>query len=150
MATPEERKTNDLACDEIFKLCANGNEHAEKYLKDIAHVSRVFDDLIDKDYEVKDEQICRAFFELLGGLWLNPFFTQNAGVLLGLHIGSFNSWMDANNWESSEDKTKQLYAHVMKDFINELLGTVAFLTGGYAHMRKCSLKIKETFLEEVK
>ena len=148
MATPEERKTNDLACDEIFKLCANGNEHAEKYLKDIAHVSRVFDDLIDKDYAVSSEQVCRAFFELLGGLWLNPFFVQNAQTLIPIHIASYNSFMDSNEW-ADKDSLRKIYSHVMKDYINELLGVVAFLSGGYNHMRQCSLQVKEVFLEEV-
>ena len=52
MGTIEERKSNDRACAEIITLCANGNGHAEKYLRDIAFVSRVFDDLIDIDYAV--------------------------------------------------------------------------------------------------
>ncbi len=111
-------------------------------------MSRVFDDLIDKDYVVSPEQICRAFFELLGGLWLNPFFIQNAQTLIPLHIASYNAFMDSNAWED-KDRLRRLYAHVMKDYINELMGLVAFLTGGYSHMRQCSLKVKEVFLEEV-
>lgn len=148
MGTVEERKLNDIACDEIIKLCTNGNEYAEKYLSDIAHVSRVFDDLIDKDYPVSSEQICRAFFNLLGGLWLNPFFIANAQTLIPLHIASYNAFMDSNEW-ADKDRIRRLYAHVMKDYINELMGVVAFLTGGYNHMRECCLKVKEIFLEEV-
>lgn len=149
MGTLEERKLNDIDCDEIIKLCANGNGGAEKYLKDIAYVSRVFDDLIDRDYTVSSEQMCRAFFELLGGLWLNPFFIQNAQTLIPLHIASYNAFMDSNEWAESGDGLKRTYAHVIKDYINELMGLVAFLTGGYNHMRECSLRVKEVFLEEV-
>lgn len=148
MGTIEERKLNDIACDEIIKLCANGNTNAEKYLRDTAYVSRVFDDLIDKDYAVSNEQICRAFFELLGGLWLNPFFIQNAQTLIPIHIASYNAFMDSNEWED-KDRLRSLYAHVMKDYINELMGLVAFLTGGYSHMRQCSMKVKEIFLKGV-
>jgi hypothetical protein len=148
MATIEERKTNDLACDEIIKLCANGNADAESYLTSIGMVSRVLDDLIDKDYQVEDKQICRAFFELLGGLWLNPFFIKNAQTLIPLHIASYNAFMDSNEWAENGDSLKRLYSHVMKDYINELMGVTAFLCGGYSHMRQCSILVKETFIEE--
>ena len=81
MGTLKERKQNDLACDEIIKLCANGNLLAEHYLKDIGHVSRVMDDLIDKDFPVSNDQIYKAFWALLAGLWLNPFFTGRRKIL---------------------------------------------------------------------
>ena len=149
MGTIEERKENDIKVDEMIGLCANGNKDAEQYLSEFAYVCRVFDDLIDKDYPVSDEQICRAFFILMAGLWLNPFFLRNSRLLIPLHIASVNAFMDSNVWEESNDKLKKIYAHVVKDFVNELLGVVAFLTGGYGHMRNISLKMRESFLEEI-
>jgi len=149
MGTPLQRRINSEAVKEVVILCANGNEDAHSYLSNIAYVSRIFDDLIDKDADVSDEQICRAFYILLAELWLNPFFAKHAQLLIPLHIASFNAFMDSNMWAESEDRLKRIYAHVIKDFINELLGMVAFLTGGYDHMRSVSLKVKEVFLEEV-
>lgn len=149
MATPDERRLNNVRVENIIALACNGNHEAEKYLSCIGYVSRVMDDLIDKDCEVSDSQIARAYFMLLAELWMNPFFISNASMLMGLHIASYNSWIDATRFERDGDKLKKIYGHVMKDFINELIGVVAYLTGGYDHMRLVSEKTKETFLEEV-
>jgi len=150
MGTIEERKKNDDLVDKLVELSANGNEDAKKYLSSFAYVTRVFDDLIDKDYPVSDNQICRAFFILMGGLWTNPFFVRNSRLLIPLHIVSVNAFMDANIWAEDEDKLKKIYAHVIKDFVNEILGMVAFLTGGYNHMRKVSLEVRDLFIEDLK
>lgn len=149
MGTVEERKANDRAVDDAIELCANGNKDAAEYLSGFAFVCRVFDDLIDKDYEVLDENIYRAFFYLMAGFWVNPFFSRNFRMLVPLHIVACNTFMDSNTWAKDPDELRKIYAHVLKDFVNELFGMVAFLTGGYGHMRKVSLIIREAFLEEV-
>lgn len=149
MGTEEERKTNRENVEKIIKLCANGNKYAEDYLTAFAYVARVFDDLIDKDFPVTDIQICRAFFVLSAELWMNPFFLKHSRLLISLHVASFNAFMDSNIWEKSEERLERVYAHVMKDFSNELLGLTAFLTGGYEHMRRISLQTKELFIEEI-
>ncbi len=149
MATLAERKANIILLPKTIARCANGNKDAEEYLIKIAYVSRVFDDLIDKDYVVPDENICRAFYILLAELWMNPFFKKHSETLIPLHIASYNAFMDSNKWAESGDTLREIYAHVIKDFINELLGVVAFLVGGYNHMRITSLNVKEAHLEEV-
>ena len=148
MGTVEERRRNDEKVAEVIALAANGNKDAENYLADFAYACRVFDDLIDKDHEVTDKQIYKAFFILMAGLWMNPFFRRNFLTLISVHIVSINTFIDSNKWEK-ESGTKSLYAHVIKDSVDELFGVVAFLTGGYHHMRKVSLIMREVFLEEV-
>jgi hypothetical protein len=149
MGTISERAKNDSKIDELIVLCCKGDSFAMEYLKTIGFVSRVMDDLIDHDFQVSDEKICEAFFWLLGGLWMNPFFITNILSLRSIHIASFNAWMDANKFERSDVQLKKIYGHVMKDFINELFAVVAFIIDGYEHMRFISEIVKETFLEEV-
>lgn len=149
MGTPEERKKNDDLVDELIELSANGNKDAKRYMYDFTYVVRIFDDLIDKDYPVSDKQIYRAFFIAMGDLWLNPFFVRNSRLLIPMHIMSCNTFFDSNAWMNDKDKLKRIYAHVIKDFVNELFGMVAFLTGGYNHMRKISLKMREDLLEDL-
>ena len=50
----------------------------------------------------------------------NPFFVQNYQAFMGQHIIIYNSWMDSNKWEFDKDKTKQMYAHVLKDYIGAI------------------------------
>jgi hypothetical protein len=149
MGTPEERKKNDSTVDMVLKQCCKDDEHAFDYLAKICFVSRVFDDQMDKDYSVPDKMLCEAYFILLAGLWDNPFFREHESKLIPLHIASFNSFMDSNKWAKEGDSLRKIYAHVIKDFINELLGVVAYIVGGYDHMRVVSMAVKEAFLEEL-
>ena len=149
MGNPAERIQNDTHVDAVVDIAANGNEDARKYLADIAFVSRIMDDLVDKDYSVPDTNIYRAYFILLVELYQNPFFMANRHTLVGLHIAAFNAWMDANRMEKQAELPR-LYAHVLKDFINEICPTVAFLTGGHDLMREVSGKMRNLFMKEVK
>jgi len=62
---------------------------------------------------------------------------------------AFNAWMDSMDWENGNTDQKR-YAGVIKGFINEICPLVALLTGGYDFMRKVSLVIRESFIEEVR
>lgn len=150
MGTETQRKLNDKAVDEAIDYCVLGNNDAKNYLLKIGFVSRFMDDFTDKDYPVTYEQMSKAFFELLGGLWLNPFFIKNAQTLIPIHIAAFNAFMDANEAEKG-NYVEKLYAHVMKDFINTLFGVVAYIVSGfdYKHMRAVSEMVTKLFIEEV-
>lgn len=148
MSTEEERAVNnDKITDIIVKTCL-GNKAAERYLYDISFVSRVFDDLVDGDVVIDTANICRAFHILVVGMITNPFFMLNSHVLVGVHNIAFNGWMDATNWEKTGDELKMKYAHVIRDSINEIVETVAFLVGGYGHMRSISMETRELFIKK--
>lgn len=149
MSTPEERKGMDLNVDAIIPQCCNGNKHAEKYLHDMAWVNRIIDDLFDDDVKVGKEDIERVFYVLAIEIPTNPFFMQNFQSLMAQHVIIYNSWIDSNRWEFDTDQTKRMYAHVLKDYIGELLPLVAFLTGGTNLMRTISLKARELFIKGI-
>ncbi len=149
MSTVSERKLMDITVDKIIPLACNGNKLAEKYLHDMAWVNRIIDDLYDKDYDVSRENIERAFFVLAIEIPTNPFYLSNFQALMAQHVVIYNSWMDSNAWENDEAETKRIYAHVLKDYIGELLPLVAFLTGGTGLMRKISLQVRESYIKEL-
>ena len=149
MSTPEERKVMDVNVDTIIPLCCNGNKHAERYLHDMAWVNRIIDDLFDDDVKVEKKDIERVFYVLAIEIPTNLFFMQNFQSLMAQHVIIYNSWMDSNRWEFDTDKTKRMYAHVLKDYIGELLPLVAFLTGGTQLMREISLKARALFIKEI-
>lgn len=149
MSTPEERKIMDVNVDTIIPLCCNGNKLAEKYLHDMAWVNRIIDDLFDEDVKVEKKDKERVFYVMAIEIPTNSFFIHNYQALIAQHIVIYNSWMDSNTWEFEKDKTKRMYAHVLKDYIGELLPLVAFMTGGTKLMREISLKARELFIKEV-
>jgi hypothetical protein len=147
MSTQDERNKMNQNLKDIIPLCCNGDENAEKYLKDIAYASRIIDDLIDQDNPVTDDMIYRAFFILSVEIPCNPFYLHHVNYLTSVQSIAYNAWMDANKWEDGTEGQKK-HALVIRDYINELCPLVAFLTGGYESMRQVSLKVRETFRKE--
>ena len=145
MSTPTERTANQAAVKEAIDLAANGDRGAASYLWAMATAARTLDDLVDRDEPVTDEQIVNAFFGLLVDLPLLPFFQRHRDVLTGVQLVALNAWLDANHLERRGDATAQLYAHVLRDAVNELLVAVAYLTGGFRHMRRVSLRARDLF-----
>lgn len=148
MSTTEERRITGDNVNKLIPLACNGNKHAEKYLASIAWATRIIDDLYDKDVQVKREDIEKLFYILLIEIPTNPFFLQNFQSLISQHIVIYNAWIDSNKWQEELNVTKRLYAHVVRDYIGELVPFIAFLTGGSESMRKISLVARETFMKE--
>lgn len=149
MSTPAERLANDTAVKAAIEAAANNDGFAQRYLWQIAAAARVLDDLVDGDKPVPAHKTVEVFQGLLIDLQRNPFFLRNRDFLTGLHVVALNAWLDANEWEQSANRTEQLYAHVLRDLISELLPAVAYLTGGWAHCRAHSLDFRQAFKKEI-
>lgn len=150
MSSPEKRKElSAYIWKEIIPLCSNGNKDAESYLKQFFFIIRMIDDLKDRDYPVEGDNIIRGFFYLMAEIPHNKFYKAYADSLTSIHIIGFNAWQNANEWQNSNNETKRIYAHVLRDYICELFALVAFHTGGEELMKKVSLKVREVFLKEI-
>ena len=149
MSTAEQRKEMNEKIAKIIPLACNGNKQAEAYLYDMGYVNRIIDDLYDGDVQVNRTDIEKAFFTIAVKVPTNIFFVSNFQALMAQHVVIFNSWMDSNVFEKSGDELKKFYAHVLKDYIGELIPLVAFLTGGVTNMRNISLVSRETFMKEL-
>lgn len=149
MSTTAERQQNAERVDKLIDLAARGDASASIYLRTIAGAARVLDDLIDKDHELPPSEIVLAFAGLLVGLNHNAFFVRNREALTTLHQMALNAWLDANEWEQSQDPDRRIYAQVLRDAVNEILPAVAYLTGGWPHMRDVSRQTRELFLKEI-
>lgn len=148
MSTKEERDETNKLIDYIVPKACNGDRFAEKYLRDIAFAARKIDDLYDGDFEVSQDEIERLFYVLLVDIPANPFFLKNFQSLISQHVIIYNGWRHANLWMDDQDDTKKMYAHVIRDYIGELIPLIAFLTGGSESMEKISLEARQLFLKE--
>ena len=134
---------------ELIPACANGNKDAADYLRRICFIVRTVDDVYDGDKPVSRQDIVDSFFLFAGEIAGNKFFRQHIDQLTALHVVAFNAWQDANEWEQSDDSLKQMYAHVLRDYICDVFAYTAYLTGGRHHMRGLSLRIRAVFLKEL-
>jgi hypothetical protein len=148
MSTKEERGETDKKIDYIIPKACKGDKFAQKYMYDIAFVARKMDDLYDGDYEVSKKELEQLFYLLLVDIPTNPFFLKNFQLLIGQHVIVYNAWVHSNLWIDDNDDTKRIYAHVLRDYIGELVPLVAFLTGGTENMNKISLEARKLFLKE--
>lgn len=148
MSTDAQRAEGTHRVKLAIEQAANGNEMATRYLWIIAQAARTLDDLVDRDRTVPNDKIVEVFHTLLVELNQNPFFIQNRLYLTGLQQMALNAWLDANAWANSHDPLERLYAHVLRDLLNEMLPSVAYLTGGWRHARAVSLQIRQQFKKE--
>ena len=149
MSSPTERTANNAALTDVINLAAKRDGEAAQYLLQIAYVARILDDLYDGDRPVEQTQLIRLSQILLVDLHRQPFFARHRDYLTGCHQIALNAWFDANEMAAGPERIKQLYAHVLRDTINELAPAVAYLVGGWDHARTVSRVMREKFMKEL-
>jgi hypothetical protein len=129
----KEQDTNPDATKWIA-LCANGNKDAERFLLDFYSFYQMFDDLIDRDKEVSHDEALSTTIDFIGNISFNPFYQQWKQLLFGLLVSAAEREVSGN--ELSRDEKTKIQGDVVRCGCTELFLTVAFLCGGWDHMRK--------------
>ena len=148
MTTPKEREVIEKKSNKIIELASGGDEYAAQYLWMLARITRVLDDVFDNDQVITREEHLEVLEYLFVRLPTNPFFIRHQDVLLSQHLSMFNAWMAANVAEKGDD-TDQIYAHVWRDTIHEVIPIVALLTQGYDAMPPISLEVRKLFKKQL-
>ena len=68
--------------------------------------------------------------------------------MLRVTIAGINAWMDSNELQKSPVKRERQSAWWLKQMGVELYAAVAYLTGGWTHMRSVSLKARSVLAHE--
>ena len=123
------------------------NVDAVRFCCLIFAASQVIDDLIDQDKPVSPNEIAQCFWSVLVELPCNPFYQRHMHTLVPLIQSAFNDWLDANELERMDDHGKNI-AFVLRDSVGGIACQVAYLVGGYDHMRKVSVAIRQHIFEE--
>jgi len=144
MSTAEERLQNQEKCSYVFKQAAGDDKEALEYLELLSFLSRVTDDVLD-EFEIISQNNVLALVEILFvRLPANKFYQKHQDVLFSQHLAMWNAW-EASNVLEKGDETDKIYAHVLRDYINELLPVVALLTQGYSKMKEINGIIRSLF-----
>jgi hypothetical protein len=147
----DQRKVNPewfAIRDKLAMEACSNDMHAYSWLQSIMDIVEVWDDLIDGDKLVSHKDIHQTFINLMFFIPQNPFFERHKTYLLPIILTCVNAWMDANELAKSENRRDKQAAWWLKQMGVELYGTVAFLTGGYNHMRDISLKARSILAHE--
>ena len=122
--------------DEIIKMAANGNQQAEDFARAWYAFCRLTDDNYDKDIIVTDDRMAVVCVQFMTEMCGNEFFIQHRAMFYGVMVASFNAWLDSNRKDGIERS-------VLSGMYHEVVYLVAFMTGGWQHMRHVSSECRE-------
>ena len=132
-----ERKENPHAKEWFKRICLDDSA-AFDFLWRFWCFEHCYDDLVDQD---KPCSIGTAAYELaafIHTLSYNPFYLKHRDQLFPLMIQALNAWVDGDRMKKSKDSTERLAGAVVSCTDVSLAFHVAFLVGGWSHMRSLS------------
>lgn len=91
-----------------------GNEYALQVYQAFVHLSHTWDDLVDKDKDVSEADINRAFLICLVYLQANPFYRQIQDQIHPMWISVVSAYETANHFENTKDEHGIEIAHGLR------------------------------------
>lgn len=143
--SPEWRQARDT---KLLTWMLDDND-AVDFLVTMFHIGEVWDDLIDRDKPISDEQINAGFVAALFELTANPFFQRHHHYLRPVMMSGVNGWLDSVHYEKyTSDTHWKHWAFVLRNWYMDIVPACAFLVGGFDHMRFVSLEARKFFQTE--
>jgi hypothetical protein len=133
--TTDELTKNPQA-KEWMKAIARGNDAAFEFMWRFWNFEHCFDDLVDRDKPVSQEDAAKALLQFVECLLFNPFVQVHKQSLFPMLVSVVNRWVDGTEWLSSNDPLKKSQATVIACGDIDLIALVAYLTGGWDHLRR--------------
>ena len=137
----------DLNQKDFILHCLKGNQNAAQFCEDVFSISQIWDDLIDRDRPVCNDQINRMMWKSLIDIPRNTFFYQNSLVLTQTLEIAISDWLDANELEKGNDKDRNI-AFVLRDSVGTIVIQCARIIGGYDWMREISPYVRRFVYDE--
>ena len=117
---------------ELANWVVRGNQDALGFLNVVTNVLHFWDDLIDKDRTLEDDEIHSRMWDALVTLPRNKFYRTFFDELQPVLNCAISNWMAANKFEQGEDKDDLDIAFIIRsDYANIAIHT-ALLVGGEA------------------
>lgn len=129
--------------EELLKIVVKGDQSAFEFLSRVISAFHTWDDLIDRDHHVKDQDINQAFFTAFVWLPTNEFYSSNFSHLYPIIANSITNWMSANTMEREPQLPLDLeIAFITRsEYINLIIET-ARLCGGHEWAQSLTADIR--------
>ena len=124
-----------------------GDESAVRFIEDVAYVTQVWDDLIDRDKPVTDERINGAFERLFIAVPRSSFYRTYFSELQPLIEQMIVDWHTANTLEGGSTQDR-MAAWMLRDSFTTVAIRAAILLGGYAWGLECAPQIRRFVHDE--
>lgn len=134
-----------LCMDDLARIyleaCCN-NPDALMFVSAFHHYCHTIDDFVDGDKQFNAESMLDMLMQA-NVLYSTPFYINNCIRLQPVIANITNTYADSVAWEKSDVDWKRNVADVIRQCGNDMVVTVAWICGGYQHMRTISLKLRE-------
>jgi hypothetical protein len=127
-----------------------GNSNAVVFCLDMIKAIHLWDDLIDKDNELKDEEINDVFTFLMVDMPMNPFYAVNQREIAPMMQNIILKWHTANVFEKEKEVNDVDKAYMLRAELYQLFVLCATLIGGRQWGRDMSISIWRLYGESVK
>lgn len=135
----------EIDLQRLNKAISNGDLDAEKFCYDFFQYVHLIDDLIDTMEDGRPTMSTETIlgtFNLAIDIYNGPFYLKNRHLLEGIIRSITNAYADVVLFEKAPEPEKRAIADVVRCCGNECLFMVAFICGGWDHMRKLSPMIR--------
>lgn len=127
------RLGSGLSDKEFLVMAYLGNKDAVALAEAIIEIACVWDDLVDRDAPVSNEQINSMMWKALVSLPTNPFYAQHVATLMPLFQMSIMNWHMANQMEQTPGRSREI-AHIARYAAGDVLIYMAAIIGGREHV----------------
>lgn len=131
-----------------IRKALNDDESAIAFIDCFYYIADVWDDLIDKDKPVSDQQINDAFWSALITLPRNPFYVKHFFELSPVMAVDIQNWFAANHLSTSKNQTLRRAGNVLRNRVFDLVLVCSRIIGGVAHAQEHGMVLAEFFYDE--
>lgn len=125
-----------VGVDDFLRHAANGNPAGAEFLALWHRLNHEVDDVVDEGKWDSDSIL--EVLMLACMVYSSAFYRQHAERLSAVVLVATNTWLDSCKWEKDPALWKRRFAEVMRHAGNDVVYTVAMITGGWEHLRKIS------------
>lgn len=103
---------------------------AADYVEMVCDIAHFWDDLIDRDQDLSDEEINKAFFQMLVSLPRNAFYRRHFDHLNSILLNAVSNWQVATKLERDGGDYETSISFVLRSSYIDLVTQSALLIGG--------------------
>ncbi|MGZ9893020.1 hypothetical protein ACXXNA_05625 [Bordetella bronchiseptica] len=120
-----------------------GNESAVDFLRIAFRVAHLWDDLVDRDKVLGDDDVNAGMFDALVRLPRNAFYRANFDALNPILANAITNWQVATELERSGGKAGRRTAYALRAAYLDLVSHAALLIGGPQWARQVGVEVRQ-------
>ena len=125
-----------------------GNEYALHMYRMLVDLVHTWDDLIDKDREVSEQEINNAFLIALVYMPSNPFYRQIQDSVMPMWVTVLSAYEVANKFERDKDAHGLEIAHNLRFAAGHVVSYMVQVCVGYEKSREIMPEIWKAIVDE--